>query len=46
MANDDNKADQKNPNKGTDGTNKPYDQGQGNKGKQLNPNRKGKQKKK
>ena len=25
--NNDNKANQKNPNKGTDGTNKPYDKG-------------------
>mgnify|MGYP000414178796 CR=1 FL=1 len=34
----DNQANQKNANKGTDGTNKQYDQAQGNKGKQLNPN--------
>ena len=27
-----------NPNKGTKGTNKQYDQNQGNRGKQLNPN--------
>ena len=33
----DNGANQQNPNKGTDGTNKQYDQNQGNKGKQLNP---------
>jgi len=31
-------ADIKNPNKGTDGTNKTYDKNQGNRGKQLNPN--------
>lgn len=36
----DNQANQKNANKGTDGTNKQYDQAQGNKGKQLNPNQK------
>jgi hypothetical protein len=41
-SNKDNKANQKNPNKGTPGTNKPYDKGQGNRGKQLNPNNKGK----
>jgi hypothetical protein len=35
-------ADIKNPNKGTDGTNKTYDQNQGNRGKQMNPNQKGK----
>jgi hypothetical protein len=29
-------ADIKNPNKGTSGTNKTYDQNQGNRGKQLN----------
>jgi len=33
-------ADIKNPNKGTKGTNKTYDKNQGNRGKQLNPNRK------
>jgi hypothetical protein len=33
-------ADIKNPNKGTSGTNKTYDQNQGNRGKQLNPNQK------
>ncbi len=32
-------ADIKNPNKGNPGTNKTYDKNQGNKGKQLNPNR-------
>jgi hypothetical protein len=36
----DNEANQKNPNKGTPGTNKQYDQAQGNRGKQLNPNQK------
>ncbi len=34
----DNQANQKNPNKGTSGTNKQYDQAQGNRGKQLNTN--------
>lgn len=34
----DNESNQKNPNKGTPGTNKQHDQGQGNRGKQLNPN--------
>ena len=33
----DNDANQQNPNQGTDGTNKQFDQNQGNKGKQLNP---------
>lgn len=32
-----NEADMQNPNKYTDGTNKAYDQNQGNRGKQLNP---------
>ncbi len=36
------KADIKNPNKGTNGTNITYDKAQGNRGKQLNPNQKGK----
>ena len=31
-------ADIKNPNKGTSRTNKTFDQNQGNRGKQLNPN--------
>ena len=31
-------ADIKNPNKGTDGTNKAWDKAQGNRGKQMNPN--------
>jgi hypothetical protein len=35
-------ADIKNPNKGDVGTNKTYDKNQGNRGKQLNPNQKGK----
>jgi len=34
----DNRANQQNPNKGTAGTNRQYDQAQGNRGKQLNPN--------
>jgi len=37
----DNSANQQNPNKGTSGTNKAYDQAQGNKGTQQNPNQKG-----
>lgn len=37
-----NSANQQNPNKGTSGTNRQYDQAQGNKGKQLNPNQAGK----
>jgi hypothetical protein len=36
------KSDIKNSNKGTKGTNKTYDKNQGNRGKQLNPNKKGK----
>jgi hypothetical protein len=40
--NNNNKSNQKNPNKGTSGTNKPYDKGQGNRGKQLGSNNKGK----
>jgi len=32
------KADSKNANKGTKGTNTTYDKAQGNRGKQLNPN--------
>lgn len=35
-----NRADIQNPNKGTDGTNTRYDKGQGNRGKQKNPNQK------
>lgn len=34
----DNQANQKNPNKKSSGTNKQFDQVQGNKGKQKNPN--------
>lgn len=37
---EDNIANMQNPNKGTSGTNKQYDQSQGNRGKQLNPNQK------
>lgn len=36
----DNAANIKNANKGTSGTNKQYDKSQGNRGEQLNPNRK------
>lgn len=35
-----NSANIKNSNKGTNGTNKAYDQSQGNRGKQMNPNQK------
>jgi len=38
----DNRSNQQNKNKGTSGTNKQYDQAQGNRGKQQNPNRIGK----
>ena len=38
----DNSANISNPNKGTNGNNKQYDQNQGNRGKQLNPNQKNK----
>ncbi len=38
----DNQSNQSNANKGTAGTNKQYDQAQGNRGKQLNPNQKDK----
>ncbi|NLS14902.1 hypothetical protein HGP28_18760 [Vibrio sp. SM6] len=38
----DNSANMKNANKGTSGTNRQYSQAQGNRGKQLNPNQKGK----
>ncbi|MDM8546191.1 hypothetical protein QUF61_06825 [Candidatus Venteria ishoeyi] len=37
---EDNEANIKNPNKGTPGTNPQYDQAQGDRGKQLNPNHK------
>ena len=36
----DNSANQQNANKGSRGTNTHYDQNQGNRGKQLNPNQK------
>ncbi|WP_429181296.1 hypothetical protein [Aeromonas salmonicida] len=36
----DNNANMQNPNRGTPGTNRQYDQNQGNRGKDLNPNRK------
>ena len=36
----DNQANMQNPNKGTAGTNRQYDQNQGNRGEQLNPNKK------
>lgn len=38
----DNAANMQNGNKGTSGVNKQYSQNQGNRGKQLNPNQKGK----
>lgn len=38
----DNAANMQNPNKGTSGTNRQYDQNQGNRGKQLNPNQQNK----
>ena len=34
----DNSANQRNANKGSNGTNRQYDQAEGNRGKQLNPN--------
>lgn len=37
-----NSANQQNSNKGTSGTNRQYDQAQGNRGKQLDLNRRGK----
>lgn len=42
MANDNHKVNQKNTNKGTSGNNKPNAQKNGNRGKQMNPNQKGK----
>lgn len=39
-----NSSNQQNANKGTSGTNKQYDQNQGNRGKQLNPNQSSKKK--
>ncbi|MCR6574235.1 hypothetical protein CINS5915_05870 [Campylobacter insulaenigrae] len=38
----DNASNMQNSNKGTSGTNKQYDQSQGNRGAQLNPNQKDK----
>ena len=38
--NHNNHSNQKNANKGTSGTNRSYDKGQGNRGKQMNPNQK------
>jgi hypothetical protein len=35
-----NQSNQQNPNKGSTGTNRQYDQGQGNRGRQMNPNQK------
>lgn len=42
VSNQQNQANQSNANKGTNGTNKQYSKVQGNRGKQLNPNNKGK----
>lgn len=42
MTPEQNAANMQNANKGTKGTNKEYDKNQGNRGKQLNPNQKGK----
>jgi len=42
LSNQQNQANQSNANKGTKGTNRQYSQVQGNRGKQLNPNNKGK----
>lgn len=39
---EDNAANEQNANKGTSGTNRQYDQNEGNRGKQLNPNQKNK----
>ena len=36
----DKRANMQNPNKGSDGKNKQYDKAQGNRGEQMNPNRK------
>lgn len=41
----DNQANMQNANKGTPGTNKQYDQNQGNRGTQLNPNQQKKENK-
>lgn len=40
IAPENNRANMQNGNKGTKGTNKQYDKAQGNRGKQMNPNRK------
>jgi hypothetical protein len=40
----DNSSNQQNSNKGSTGTNRQYDQNQGNRGKQTNPNQGGKKK--
>ena len=42
MKPEDNTSNMKNANKGTPGTNRQYDQNQGARGKDLNPNQKGK----
>ncbi|MCT4614729.1 MAG: hypothetical protein N4A49_07635 [Marinifilaceae bacterium] len=42
ITNKQNHSNQKNPNKGTSGVNKQYSQVHGNRGKQMNPNNKGK----
>ncbi len=39
IAPQDNSSNMKNPNKGTSGTNKQYDQNQGNRGKQMAPDK-------
>lgn len=41
MSPSDNRSNQGNANKGSRGTNRQYDQAQGNRGKQMNPNNKG-----
>jgi len=42
MANNNHKANQKNTNRGTSGNNKANGKANGNRGKQMNPNQKGK----
>lgn len=42
IAPEDNQANMQNANKGTAGTNRQYDQNQGNRGKQKDPNQQGK----
>lgn len=42
MKPEDNRSNMTNPNKGSTGTNTQHDKNQGNRGKQLNPNQKGK----